>query len=149
MVDMRIQETLGSELTDTSIWINEGSEALSIKGLIQQPAYDAKNKDTQYLFINGRFVRDRVISHAIRQAFNDVLHHGKSISYVLFVQIDPSLVDVNVHPRKTEVRFRESQAMHQFVFNAIEKKLSSGEWLPHKNIHSFFTDNAGPEGSQQ
>lgn len=149
VVDMRIQETLGSELTDTSIWINEGSEALSIKGLIQQPAYDAKNKDTQYLFINGRFVRDRVISHAIRQAFNDVLHHGKSISYVLFVQIDPSLVDVNVHPRKTEVRFRESQAMHQFVFHAIEKKLSSGERLPHKNIHSFFTDNAGPEGSQQ
>ena len=149
VVDMRIQETLGSELTDTSIWINEGSEALSIKGLIQQPAYDAKNKDTQYLFINGRFVRDRVISHAIRQAFNDVLHHGKSISYVLFVQIDPSLVDVNVHPRKTEVRFRESQAMHQFVFHAIEKKLSSGERLPHKNIHSFFTDYAGPEGSQQ
>lgn len=148
VVDMRIQETLGSELTDTSIWINEGSEALSIKGFIQQPAYDSKNKDTQYLFINGRFVRDRVISHAIRQAFNDVLHHGKSISYVLFVQIDPSLVDVNVHPRKTEVRFRESQAMHQFVFHAIEKKLSSGEWLPHQNIHSFFTDNAAPGGSQ-
>ena len=123
VIGMRIQETLGSELTDTSIWINEGSEALSIKGFIQQPAYDSKNKDTQYLFINGRFVRDRVISHAIRQAFNDVLHHGKSISYVLFVQIDPSLVDVNVHPRKTEVRFRESQAMHQFVFHAIEKKI--------------------------
>ncbi len=148
VIGMRIQETLGSELTDTSIWINEGSEALSIKGFIQQPAYDSKNKDTQYLFINGRFVRDRVISHAIRQAFNDVLHHGKSISYVLFVQIDPSLVDVNVHPRKTEVRFRESQAMHQFVFHAIEKKLSSGEWLPHQNIHSFFTDNAAPGGSQ-
>jgi DNA mismatch repair protein MutL len=148
VIGMRIQETLGSELTDTSIWINEGSEALSIKGFIQQPAYDSKNKDTQYLFINGRFVRDRVISHAIRQAFNDVLHHGKSISYVLFVQIDPSLVDVNVHPRKTEVRFRESQAMHQFVFHAIEKKLSSVEWLPHQNIHSFFTDNAAPGGSQ-
>ncbi|MDA0238163.1 MAG: DNA mismatch repair endonuclease MutL [Proteobacteria bacterium] len=148
-IEMRIRETLGSELTDTSIWIDEGTEHLSIKGLIQQPAYESRNKDTQYLFVNGRFVRDRVISHAIRQAFNDVLHHGKSISYVLFLRINPSLVDVNVHPRKTEVRFRESQAMYQFVFHAIEKNLSSSEWLPHKNIHSFFTDNAAPGDSQQ
>ena len=148
-VDMRVQETLGAELTNASIWIDEGAEHLSIKGFIQQPAYESRAKDTQFLFVNGRFVRDRIISHAIRQAFNDVLHHGKSISYILFIRIDPGLVDVNVHPRKTEVRFRESQAMHQFIFHAIEKNLSSGERLALKNVHSFFDVSVAPRGSQQ
>ena len=77
------------------------------------------------------------------------LHHGKSISYILFIRIDPGLVDVNVHPRKTEVRFRESQAMHQFIFHAIEKNLSSGERLALKNVHSFFDVSVAPRGSQQ
>ena len=139
-IETRIREVLGTDLTDASIWVEEGTENLYIRGFVQQPAYDRGTKDTQYLFINGRFIRDRVISHAIRQAFSDVTHHGKSISYILFIQINPKLVDVNVHPRKTEVRFHQSQAIHQFVFHAIEKKLSSAEHVPKKSTHSFFSD---------
>ena len=138
--ETRIRETLGSGLTDASVWLEASTEDLSIQGIVQQPAYNKGTKDTQYLFINGRFVRDRVISHAIRQAFSDVLHHGKGISYILFIRINPRLVDVNVHPRKTEVRFHQSQAIHQFVFHAIEKKLASAERISPKTTHSFFTD---------
>ena len=137
-IEMRVTETLGSSLTEASIWIDEGSAELSLSGFVQQPGYETTKKDNQYLFINGRFVRDRVISHAIRQAFNDVLHHGKSVSHILFLQINPKLVDVNVHPRKTEVRFHESQAIHQFIFHAIEKKLSSIDMNANKVTHSFF-----------
>ena len=139
-IETRIRETLGSDLTDASIWLEEGAEELSIQGFVQQPAYEKGTKDAQYLFINGRYVRDRVISHAIKQAFSDVLHHGKAISYILFIKINPRLVDVNVHPRKTEVRFHQSQAIHQFVFHAIEKKLGSVERVSPKSTHSFFTD---------
>lgn len=139
-IETRIRETLGSDLTDASIWLEEGTEELSIQGFIQQPAYEKNIKDAQYLFINGRYVRDRVISHAIKQAFSDVLHHGKAISYILFIKINPRLVDVNVHPRKTEVRFHQSQAIHQFVFHAIEKKLGSAERVSPKSTHSFFTE---------
>jgi DNA mismatch repair protein MutL len=139
-IETRIRETLGSDLTDASIWLEEGTEELSIQGFIQQPAYEKSIKDAQYLFINGRYVRDRVISHAIKQAFSDVLHHGKAISYILFIKINPRLVDVNVHPRKTEVRFHQSQAIHQFVFHAIEKKLGSAERVSPKSTHSFFTE---------
>lgn len=139
-LEARIRETLGSGLTDASVWLEASTEDVSIQGFVQQPAYDKGNKDTQYLFINGRFVRDRVVSHAIRQAFSDVLHHGKGISYILFIQMNPRLVDVNVHPRKTEVRFHASQAIHQFVFHAIEKKLASVERISTKSTHLFFTD---------
>ncbi len=121
----RCIEVLGDDFVESSLEISEGNATLELTGLIQTPTHQLRGKSAQYLFVNGRYIKDRIIAHAIKQAYADVLHHGADISYVLFLNIEPTLVDVNVHPRKTEVRFRESQAVHQFVFHSLEKALAA------------------------
>jgi DNA mismatch repair protein MutL len=121
----RIHELLGDALRDASINVDTGPGQFRLHGLVAQPAYSRASRDVQYVFVNGRFVRDRVISHAVREAYHDILHHDRHAPYVLFLELDPRLVDVNVHPSKVEVRFRESRAVHQFVFHAVEKALSA------------------------
>ncbi len=121
----RCIEILGDDFVESSLEISEGNATLELTGLIQTPTHQVSGKSAQYLFVNGRYIKDRIIAHAIKQAYADVLHHGADISYVLFLNIEPTLVDVNVHPRKTEVRFRESQAVHQFVFHSLEKALAA------------------------
>lgn len=133
----RIHELLGDALREASIDVDTGPGQLRLHGLIAQPAYSRASRDVQYVFVNGRFVRDRVISHAIREAYHDILHHDRHAPYVLFLEMDPRLVDVNVHPSKVEVRFRESRAVHQFVFHALEKALSAttaGAQLPRQPV---------------
>ena len=121
----RCIEVLGDDFVESSLEISEGNATLELTGLIQTPTHQLRGKSAQYLFVNGRYIKDRIIAHAVKQAYADVLHHGTDISYVLFLNIEPTLVDVNVHPRKTEVRFRESQAVHQFVFHSLEKALAA------------------------
>ena len=121
----RCIEVLGDDFVESSLEISEGNPTLELIGLIQTPTHQLRGKSAQYLFVNGRYIKDRIIAHAVKQAYADVLHHGADISYVLFLNIEPTLVDVNVHPRKTEVRFRESQAVHQFVFHGLEKALAA------------------------
>ena len=120
----RMRAVLGEEFADASVEIRERSPAFSIGGWIALPRYSRAGRDRQYLFVNGRFVRDKLLTHAIRQAYADVLHHQRQPAYVLFIDIDPYMVDVNVHPSKAEVRFRDSRAVHQFVFHALNKALS-------------------------
>ena len=120
----RIVDVLGQDFADQALWVEEESGGLRLWGMAASPSYLRHSRDTQYVYVNGRFVRDKLISHAIKQAYQDVLHHNQHPAFVLFLELNPALVDVNVHPAKTEVRFRESQAIHRFIFHALHKVLS-------------------------
>jgi DNA mismatch repair protein MutL len=122
--EQRIHAVLGEAFREAALTVDAGSDAFRLKGLVAQPAYSRAGRDAQYFFVNGRYVRDKVLAHAVREAYHDVLHHDRHAAYVLFLELDPRLVDVNVHPTKTEVRFRESQAVHQFVFHALNRALA-------------------------
>jgi DNA mismatch repair protein MutL len=120
----RIGQLLGEALSTAPITVDEGTSGLKLFGLASQPAWARGQRDVQYLFVNGRFVRDKLLAHAVREAYRDVLHHDRHPAYVLFLELDPEAVDVNVHPTKSEVRFREPGAVHRFVFHALHKALA-------------------------
>lgn len=122
--EARIAALLGQEFARASILLEEATAASRIWGVIARPTYSRSGRDTQYFYVNGRFVRDKLVAHAIRQAYQDVLHHERHPAFVLFLDIPPQAVDVNVHPAKTEVRFRDAHAVHQFVFHALHKALA-------------------------
>lgn len=121
----RFEEVLGKEFAAEAFYIDESAAGLRLWGMAAKPTFSRHARDTQYAYVNGRFVRDKLISHAIRQAYQDVLHHDRHPAFVLFLELDPALVDVNVHPSKTEVRFRDGQAVHRFVFHALNKALAA------------------------
>jgi DNA mismatch repair protein MutL len=120
----RVASLLGSAFIEGAAMVEAEAGPLTLVGFAVQPAY-ATRLSGQYLFVNGRFVRDRVVSHALREAYRDVLHHDRQPAYALWLTLDPQLVDVNVHPQKSEVRFRESGAVHQFVQYAVNRALSA------------------------
>ncbi|WP_036302580.1 DNA mismatch repair endonuclease MutL [Methylotenera sp. L2L1] len=122
--ERRFSEVLGSEFVAESISVDESAAGLRLWGMAAKPTFNRNSRDTQYVYVNGRFVRDKVIAHAIRQAYQDVLHHDRHPAFVLFLELDPNLVDVNVHPAKTEVRFRDSQSIHRFIFHSLNKALA-------------------------
>ena len=120
----RIGAVLGEDFHAGALELDESSAGLRLHGAVGLPAHARASRDEQYCFVNGRFVRDKLIAHAIRQAYQDVLHHQQYPSFVLFLEIDPAQVDVNVHPTKTEVRFRDARGVHQFIFHALNKALA-------------------------
>jgi DNA mismatch repair protein MutL len=105
--------------------LDESAAGLRLWGMAAKPAYSRLSRDAQYFYVNGRFIRDKLVAHAIRQAYQDVLHQERHPAFVLFFELDPAQVDVNVHPTKTEVRFRDSQAVHRFIFHALHKALAT------------------------
>jgi DNA mismatch repair protein MutL len=119
----RVAAILEARAPMTLIEVEERAGPLTLVGYLSLPAHSAARGE-QFFYVNGRYVRDRVVQHAVRAAYQDVLHHQHQPSYVLYLQLDPAQVDVNVHPTKTEVRFRESQAIHQFVFHALQRALA-------------------------
>ncbi len=121
----RVMAILGDEFAGSSMAVDETHAAFALRGFVALPRYSRAGRDQQFTFVNGRFVRDKLLQHAIRQAYADVLHHGRQPAFVLFLSINPELVDVNVHPAKAEVRFRDARAVHQFVFHALNKALSA------------------------
>ncbi|MCM8596445.1 DNA mismatch repair endonuclease MutL [Accumulibacter sp.] len=116
---------LGDDFLGESRPLDAHAGSLRVFGYCALPAYSRARADAQYCYVNRRFVRDRLLAHALREAYADLLHGSRHPAYCLFVDIDPALVDVNVHPQKTEVRFRDSRAVHQFVFHAVERALAS------------------------
>jgi len=120
----RVAALLGDEFGQAAVPVSRTAANLSLRGLAALPAYSRTSRDAQYFFVNGRFVRDKVASHALRQAYQDILHHQRHPAYVLFLELPPEQVDVNVHPAKSEVRFRESQGVHQFIFHTLQQALA-------------------------
>ena len=120
----RVAAVAGAEFSAAARALDASSSGLRLYGFAGSPGSARGSRDAQYAFVNGRFVRDKLLSHALRQAYQDVLHGDRHAAYVLFLDLDPQGVDVNVHPAKTEVRFRDARAIHQFVFHAVSKVLS-------------------------
>lgn len=122
--EARIAALLGEEFASAAVAVDEQAAGLRLWGMAARPAYSRGARDAQYFYVNGRFVRDKLLAHAIREAYRDILHLERHPAFVLFLEMDPAGVDVNVHPTKIEVRFRESQAIHRFVFHALNKALA-------------------------
>ncbi len=121
----RLLETLGEQFARNALRIDHGGAGLRLHGWIAQPSYNRASADQQYLYVNGRGIRDRSVAHAVKQAYADVLFHGRQPAYVLFLELDPRAVDVNVHPAKHEVRFRESRLIHDFVYRTLQEALAT------------------------
>lgn len=119
----RLEAILGQDFLEQSLPIEQNAADLRIHGWIGLPTFSRSQPDQQYFYVNGRLVRDKLVNVAIRQAFQDVLYHGRHPIYVLFLELDPTLVDVNAHPTKMEVRFREARMVHDFLFSSIHRAL--------------------------
>jgi len=123
--DARLRAVLGEPFLEHCVAVEQRGGPLSLEGWIGLPTAARAQADQQFWFVNGRAVRDRVLMNAARMAYRDVLFHGRHPAYVLYLTIDPQLVDVNAHPAKLEVRFRESRAVHDFIFRALERTLAA------------------------
>ncbi|HEU4621400.1 MAG TPA: DNA mismatch repair endonuclease MutL [Burkholderiaceae bacterium] len=120
----RIAAVLGADFVEAALPLEGGLGDLRIEGAAGHPTLSRSRSDAQFFFVNGRYVRDRLLAHAARSAYEDVLHGDRQPMYVLSLSLDPKRVDVNVHPAKTEVRFRDSRAIHQFVFHVVQRALA-------------------------
>ncbi len=121
----RLSETLGEEFARSALRVDHAAAGLRLHGWIAQPSYSRASADQQYVYVNGRSVRDRNIAHAVKMAYQDVLFHGRQPAYVLFLELDPTRVDVNVHPAKHEVRFRDTRLIHDFVYRTLHEALAA------------------------
>ncbi len=120
----RLQKIIGRDFLENALFIEFQSAGMQLKGWLAEPQYNRAQADQQYFFINGRYVRDKVLAHALKEAYHDVMFHGRYPAFVLSLAIDPKLVDVNVHPTKHEVRFRESHHVHEFVKKGVKDALA-------------------------
>jgi DNA mismatch repair protein MutL len=121
----RSAHILGDDFANARLPLEESAGPLRLHGFVGLPTASKARGDAQYFYVNGRFVRDKLLMHAVRAAYQDVLHGDRYPSYALALDLDPALVDVNVHPSKIEVRFRDSRSVHQFVFHAVSRALAA------------------------
>jgi len=142
----RLQRVMGKDFLDHVISIDEERGGMALQGWVAEPRYNRAQADRQFFFVNGRVIRDRVIAHAVRSAFRDVLYHGRHPAFVLYLQIPPEAVDVNVHPQKHEVRFRDTRMVHDFLFSSLHRALAdsgSGALRPGSGLESGLQTGPG------
>jgi len=120
----RVAAICGKEFAGHTVAVERDAGHLRLWGWVAEPTFSRSQSDLQYFFVNGRVIRDKLVSHAIRQAYRDVLFHGRHPAFVLFLELDPAGVDVNVHPTKHEVRFRDSRGIHDFLFSTLSRALA-------------------------
>ena len=123
--ETRIGMLFGPGFLDQALMVDFESAGLRLHGWVGLPTFSRSQSDMQYFYVNRRLVRDKIVSHAIRQAYQDLLYHGRHPVYILYLELDPALVDVNAHPAKLEVRFRENRLIHDFLFKALQRSLAS------------------------
>jgi DNA mismatch repair protein MutL len=122
--EKRVAALLGPKFIDAALHVDAAAAGLELTGWVGLPTFSRSQADMQYFFVNGRIVRDRLVAHAIKQAYRDVLYHGRQPAFVLYLTVDPALVDVNVHPTKHEVRFRDGRLVHDYLFRTLHKALA-------------------------
>ena len=122
--DRRVSEICGPAFMQESLYLDYEAAGLKLWGWVGLPTFSRSQADLQYFYVNGRIIRDRVVTHAVRQAYSDVLYHGRHPAYVLFLEMPPEKVDVNAHPTKHEVRFRDARLVHDFLYRTLHKALA-------------------------
>jgi len=120
----RVALVCGPAFVENSLYLDVKGPGLRLWGWVSLPTFSRSQADLQYFYVNGRIIRDKLVTHALKQAYRDVLFHGRHPAYVLYLELDPALVDVNVHPTKHEVRFRDSRLVHDFLFSALHRELA-------------------------
>ena len=123
-MERRVAQLCGPAFMQNALHIDMERSGLRLWGWVAEPAFSRSQADLQFFYVNGRAIRDRVVSHAVRRAFADVLYHGRHPAFVLYLELDPASVDVNVHPTKHEVRFRDSRLVHDFLFGSLHRALA-------------------------
>ena len=121
---LRLKSLLGQDFVEQSVFFDQEAAGLKMWGWVGLPSFSRSQADMQHFYVNNRMVRDKLVTHAVRQAYADVLYHGRHPAYVLYLELDPALVDVNVHPTKHEVRFREGRLVHDFIFRTLHNVLA-------------------------
>ncbi|WP_372613183.1 DNA mismatch repair endonuclease MutL [Halomonas sp.] len=144
--ERRLQALLGKAFLDNALHLDLEVGGLRLWGWVGLPTHSRAQADHQYFFVNGRVVRDRLVAHAIRQAYRDVLFHGRHPVFVLYLEVDPTLVDVNVHPTKHEVRFRDGRQVHDFLFSSLHRALGDARAGSHPvtESHGVESDTSEP-----
>jgi len=149
--EKRLATAFGGEFMQHAFAVETEDAGFGLRGWLAEPIFSRSQADLQYFYLNGRMVRDKVVSHAVRQAYRDVMYHDRHPAYVLFLEIDPEKVDVNVHPTKHEVRFRDSRLVHDFLARNIEQALaairpeSNESFSERLQEPSHFSQQAMPE----
>jgi len=144
----RVAAICGADFADRCVEVDESASAMRLHGWCGLPTFSRPQTTLQYFFVNGRAVRDKTIAHALRAAYQDVMYHGRHPAFVLYLEIDPGLVDVNVHPTKHEVRFRDSRAVHDFVHRAVKRRVSRPAGDAPANAVAAGAPAASPQGGQ-
>ncbi len=151
--ERRVAQVCGPAFMENAVHIEMERNGLRLWGWVALPTFSRSQADLQHFYVNGRAIRDKLVSHAVRQAYQDVLYHGRHPAFVLYLEVDPSSVDVNVHPTKHEVRFRDNRSVHDFIYSSLHRALANvtPESSLAKNAQSesgdeFLQSSAAPQG---